>query len=120
MGTNVESAGGVGVRVGGPVGASSSMFPNKAHVLADRGGILHHGDQAWNLSGKDERVLDPFQTDRFDRLVEVLDRPRPVAVGAGGGPATVEKHFHLTVQNAGNSRVDLEAQFKRLEAMAGV
>ncbi|GGM64062.1 hypothetical protein GCM10012275_38230 [Longimycelium tulufanense] len=31
----------------------------------------------------------------------------------------VEKHFHLTVVNAGNDEVDLRTQFRRLELLAG-
>ncbi|ODU05511.1 MAG: hypothetical protein ABS81_07415 [Pseudonocardia sp. SCN 72-86] len=118
-GVNVESAGGVGFRVGGPVGADWGRFTNHGHVVADRGAMLSNGDKAINLSGRAERVLDPRQTIAFERLVNVLDRPRPVSVAAAhdckGGNT-----YQLTVQNAGNSRVDLEAQFKRLEAMAGV
>jgi hypothetical protein len=57
-GVNVESAGSVGVRVGGPVGATSGMFNIRAH-LADKGGLLPSGHAAVNLSGRDEYVVAP-------------------------------------------------------------
>lgn len=36
-------------------------------------------------------------------------------LGEGGGKT--EKHYHLTVQNAGNSDIDLRAQFDRMELL---
>jgi phage-related protein len=67
-----------------------------------------------------ERVLSPQQTLAFDRLVRILDS-RPGITGSRGGIGqTVQKHYHLTVHNAEGSRVDLEAQFARLELRAGV
>jgi phage-related protein len=67
-----------------------------------------------------ERVLSPQQTLAFDRLVRILDA-RPGITGSRGGIGqTVQKHYHLTVHNAEGSRVDLEAQFARLELRAGV
>jgi len=38
----------------------------------DTGGILGHGSAAFNASGRPERVLNPEQTESFDRLVTVL------------------------------------------------
>lgn len=38
-------------------------------------------------------------------------------LGEGGGK--VEKHYNLTVHNAGNSETDLRTQFRRMELLAG-
>jgi hypothetical protein len=100
----------------------------------DDGGMLKHGMGGWNLSGRPERVLSPRQTDAFERLVRVLETrhvPRAVssvvAAGVrggdgGAGQAAVEKHYHyhLTAYEAGNNRIDLQTQFRRLELQSGI
>jgi hypothetical protein len=66
-GVNVESSGGVGVRVGGGArGASNGMFNIRGH-LGDRGGMLRHGEAALNMSGSLERVLSPPETNAYSR-----------------------------------------------------
>jgi SLT domain-containing protein len=99
----------------------------------DDGGMLKHGMGGWNLSGRPERVLSPRQTDAFERLVRVLETrhvPRAVSPmvaagvrsGDGGVGAAVEKHYHyhLTAYEAGNNRIDLQTQFRRLELQSGI
>jgi hypothetical protein len=74
-GTNVESSGSVGVRVGGGArGAANGMFTVRAH-LADRGAMLPHGEAAINLSGMPERVLDPVATRQYsgDSSMRIVD-----------------------------------------------
>jgi acylphosphatase len=89
-GTNVESSGSVGVRVGGGArGADNGMFTIRAHV-AD-GGILPHFDSGGVATGKGlmlkdtirpERVLDPRTTVAFERLANGLGAgPERVALG---------------------------------------
>ena len=51
-------------------------------VVRDSGGIVRHGEAALNLSGRNERVLSPRQSDSFDRLVTVLERGGTTNVGA--------------------------------------
>jgi hypothetical protein len=104
-GTNVESSGSVGVRVGGGArGADNGMFTIRAHVAS--GGILPHFDQGGLASGRGlmvkdvihpERILDARTTAAFEQLVPLLgsmpDRVRlgsqPVVTGAGGGRGDV-------------------------------
>lgn len=88
----------------------------------DDGGIA--GDSGWMWKGtvRPERVLSPRQTEAFEQLVRILDTHRGAQLGgrAQAGAAPVHKHYHLTVHDAGNGRIDLEAQFSRLEMRAGV
>lgn len=96
-GTNVESSGGVGVRVGGGArGAGHPMFTTRAH-LADRGAVLAHRELALNLSGRPERVLSPAQTVAYDggrtgvaqlrAMAGEIGRPALAAGGADRGGA---------------------------------
>lgn len=76
-GTNVESSGGVGVRVGGGArGASDGMFNIRAHLPFDRGGIANHRGWMRKNTNRPERVLSPYQTNSFERLVRILDTVR--------------------------------------------
>ncbi|GAA4545668.1 hypothetical protein [Pseudonocardia xishanensis] len=100
-GVNVESAGGVGFRVGGPVGAGHRMFNERYHFVADRGGVLGHGMSATNLSGKAERVLDPRQTRSFETLVDTLARPRPVQGRRDGDLAAAVQRGLVQAANDG-------------------
>lgn len=66
-GVNVESSGGVGVRVGGGArGAANGMFNIRGHI-GDQGGMLRHGEAVVNLSGSLERVLSPPETRSYNR-----------------------------------------------------
>ena len=77
LGQNVESAGGVGVRVGGSaLGAHSSLFPAQYAFRHDQGGLIEPGlSLIYNGTGKPEAV---FTDSRFR---EALD----VAGGSSGG-----------------------------------
>lgn len=87
-GTNVESSGSVGVRVGGGArGVSNSMFNIRAH-LADKGGRIPHGHAALNLSGRAERMLTGRQDSNLMRLTHGIERAR-TASAPGGAPAAV-------------------------------
>ena len=112
-GVNVESAGGVGVRVGGSArGAHSSMFSwrgglAKGGVIGDlpfdlldpRGerynpelaDLLHragyHRGGAIGANGAPERVLSPRQNRNYEDLVRVMDRR--------GGGGVVHNHYHF-------------------------
>jgi hypothetical protein len=115
LGTNVESAGGVGVRVGSSArGARDSMFGGNIWHLAsfDRGGMLYPS----NRTSQPERVLSPAQTRSFDRLVRVLDRGAVagvinVTVNTGGvvGMTTMDLENRLVAainRVAGQGRLD--------------
>jgi hypothetical protein len=81
-GTNVESSGSVGVRVGGGArGAGDRMFTTRAH-LADRGSLMRTGTAAVNLSGRPERVLSPEQTRVFEQILSAQS-------GQGANPLSV-------------------------------
>jgi hypothetical protein len=83
-GINVESSGGVGVRVGGGArGASNGMFSIRGHI-GDRGGIVPHGTAAVNMSGSPERLMDPAQTRIFDQIRAAVSGGR-ASGGIGGG-----------------------------------
>lgn len=88
-GTNVESSGSVGVRVGGGArGVSASMFNIRAH-LADRGGVIPHGDAALNLSGRAERMLTGEQDSNLIRLTHAVEAARTVTASGGAVPPRV-------------------------------
>lgn len=71
----------------------------------DTGGILGHGQQGINLSGRPERVLSPTQTQSFERLVQLMESGQ----GPTGGAPVVG---NLTLQSSGNVRDDVaEAVF---------
>lgn len=61
----------------------------------DVGGIMGHGEMGVNLSGADERVLSPSQTQNFDRMTRALEtsadsRSMPAQPGWGG-----DAHLHI-------------------------
>lgn len=93
-GTNVESSGGVGVRVGGGArGASNAMFSTRAHLPFDDGGVANGMGYLKKMTLRPERMLSPQQTQSFDRLVGVLDtmrRTTPSAQVTAGDSATNE------------------------------
>lgn len=82
----------------------------------DSGGIANGVGVMAKNTLQPERVLSPRQTSAFDQLVAHITRPATFSGPGGAG----DKHYHLTVVNAGGSRVNLQAQFKRLELMSGV
>ena len=59
------------------------MFNTRAH-LADRGGMVPHGEAALNLSGHAERYLSNRQNMALERLVEYA-----VSAGYGSGQGPV-------------------------------
>lgn len=95
-GVNVESSGGAGVRVGGGArGASDSMFNVRAHSTFDEGGVASGIGWLQKLTTRPERVLNPYQTQSFDRLVGILDTmrsssPQQIIQSGGGGETTAE------------------------------
>lgn len=118
----------IGGRYGNPAAA---LAWHNGHNWYDQGGLWPSGTFGANLSGRPERVLSPQQTEAFDRLVTILGTLRGLtlptitaaaatssAVAAAQG--AVEKHYHLTVYDAANNRIDLETQFRRLELSAGI
>jgi SpoU rRNA methylase family enzyme len=93
-GVNVESSGGVGVRVGGGArGANNGMFNIRAHI-GDRGGVVQSGTAAVNLSGRNERLMDPEQTRVFDQIRAAVTGG---SVGGGGG-ALLDEMRRLNAQ----------------------
>lgn len=93
-GTNVESSGGVGVRVGGSArGASNGMFNVRAHLPFDNGGMAMNEGLIAKLTNKPERVLSPYQTQSFERLVSTLDSMRgaqPQVINTGSSETAAE------------------------------
>lgn len=105
-------------RYGDPLGAQRFW---QSHHYYDDGGVASGVGYMAKATAEPERVLSPRQTRAFEQLVDNLVRPRAIsALGTGGGSTTVIRNYNLTVQNAGNSTTNLQAQFSRLEAMAGV
>jgi TP901 family phage tail tape measure protein len=107
-----------------PGGIATRVPPNTWRVVGDRMDV----PEAYipiNQSPRSQQIL--LQTAR-DMGYDLIKRfavggiATPTSSGAGptSGRVPVEKHFHLTVQNAGNSTVDLRAQFARLELMSGM
>lgn len=90
-------------RYGNPAAAVAFHDRNNWY---DQGGALQPG---WNLAYNGTRRPEPVLTDAQWRDIS------RAANGEGG-----DRHYHLTVYDAGNNRVDLQAQFKRLELQAGV
>lgn len=86
----------------------------------DTGGMLYPGQSGINGTRRPERVLSPSQTAAFERLVTALTTRTGAGVIAGDSGQAVVKNYQLTVYNAGNSEVDLRAQFRRLELLEGV
>lgn len=97
--------------------------------------------RVWAEPETDKETYIPWAMDRRSRATNILRVTAEafgydlVARGSGmmrlayGGTvgsspaaasARVEKHFHLAVYNAGNTAVDLRAQFARLETMSGL
>jgi murein DD-endopeptidase MepM/ murein hydrolase activator NlpD len=58
--------------------------PASLHLM-DTGGMLKHGGAAVNMSGRNERVLTPRQTDAFERLVTAMES----GAASGGNQFTV-------------------------------
>jgi hypothetical protein len=82
-GVNVESSGGVGVRVGGGArGANNGMFNIRGHI-GDTGGLLPPGEAVINLSGGLERVLSTEQTRVLDQILAAVSGGRQSGGGAG-------------------------------------
>jgi hypothetical protein len=80
-GMGIESAGGVGVRVGGAA-RSLSSFPNVAHY--DQGGWLQPGwTAAYNGTGKPERITAPHQDDLSEQMAAVLAELRGIKTQQG-------------------------------------
>jgi cell wall-associated NlpC family hydrolase len=90
LGVNVESTGGVGVRVGGSArGASDGLFGEHGHLVFDRGGLWPPG-WGFNGTGDVERVLTPAQDQYFRRFVETADRLQM------GGPSQLTGELYLS------------------------
>jgi len=80
------------------------------------GGILGHGSAAFNASGRPERILNPAQTESFDKLVTVL------AGGARGGGVGNSYNINVTVPAAAHpAQVGAEVVrvIKEYEARSG-
>lgn len=89
-GINVESSGGVGVRVGGGArGANNGMFNIRGH-LGDTGGMLRHGEAAVNMSGGLERLLPPDQTRVLDQILAAVAGGRSSGAGSSELIAAVQ------------------------------
>ena len=56
--------------------------------IGDTGGLVPHGSAVLNVSGRDERLLDPLNTSIFDTLRGNPGRPGP-AVGSDGAAASM-------------------------------
>jgi hypothetical protein len=71
----------------------------------------------WRIIGdrvRDDEAFIPINNSPRSQSL-LAETARRMGVSLGGG----EQHYHLTVYNAGNSEVDLRAQFERMELMAG-
>ena len=83
-----------GVPIIGPalaVAAAASMTAAMAPYIAlasfDSGGIMPHGGYGVNLSGKPERVLDPRQTENFEKMVN----------NSSSSSAVTHNHYHSNI-----------------------
>lgn len=86
MGTNVEAAGGVGVRVGGPVGAGNSMFNHIAYYSKAANGAIVRATRNGSF----------IQAGEGGRDEAVLPLPRNWRTNAQQGfGGTGEKHVHI-------------------------
>lgn len=100
---------------------SAALRFHNANGYYDRGGLLQPGDTyARNETGRPERVLDPRQTDAFERLVQILDAlvGQNGALINGGNPAI----GNLTVvasPNASAKELIEEAMFQVRRARRG-
>lgn len=107
-------------------GVASVVPPNTWRVVGDR----MTDDEAYipiNSSWRSQQILARTASEMgFDliRRFAVGGIAGTTATTSGGtssrGVSTVEKHFHLAVYEAGNTSVDLRAQFARLELMSGM
>lgn len=116
LGTNVESSGSAGVRVGGGArGFNDGMFPWKYGFKADLGGGLAPGwnPPIYNGTGRIEPILDP-------RQAAIAERALDQSVVRGGDGATYDNRTYVYPQRADFTIQDLEALERKRDAMTRV
>jgi len=96
-----------GEQIGWTGSTGNSTGPHLHLENFDTGGILGHGSAAFNASGRPERILNPAQTESFDKLVTVL------AGGRGGGGGSII-HYHYHFPNYVGSRSELVREMDSL------
>lgn len=108
-GVNVESAGSVGVRVGGPVGAGSGMFNIRAHLPMANGGLVDR--PTFGLIGEagPELVLPLNRPSRAQQLA------RRAGVGGAAGGITVQITGPIHI----HKEADVDAVVDRLNYLVG-
>lgn len=115
--------------------AGGGVWENhKPQVAKARPGTV----RIWAEPETDKETYLPWAMDRRPEAVGMLGYTAdewgynltPKSWGMGGSYSstnvvmpnagqTIEKHFHLTVVNAGNSAIDLQARFRHMEMLAG-
>ena len=100
---------------GGPIAAVAAgamtygaIAPYVSLAAYDQGGIMGHGKMGVNLSGADERVLDPKQTQQFERMVNQ----------STSTSSNSEVHFHDHSSWNGVDGASVEGMYKQ-HAAAG-
>lgn len=115
LGTNVESSGSGGVRVGGGArGFNNSMFPWHYGFKADTGSALMPGwnPPILNKTGRPEPILNPRQASLVERSID--------ANISGQNGQTVDNRTYVYPQRADFTIQDLEALERRRDMKARV
>jgi hypothetical protein len=94
------------IPVVGPALGAAAAAATYAGVMAlgvfDQGGIMGHGRMGINLSGADERVLNPQQTQQFEKMVNQ----------STSTSSSREVHFHDESQWNGVDGASVEGMYK--------
>lgn len=100
---------------------SAALRFHNANGYYDRGGMLMPGDTyARNDTGRMERVLDPRQTDAFERLVQLLDAlVGQNGVLVNGGQPAIGNLTVMATPNASAKELIEEAMFQIRKAKRG-
>lgn len=95
-----------------------------------RGGWVHGpgtttSDSIPTMLSNKEFVVNAADAERYASTLEAINAGRAPAILAASGQTTTTvsgggNHYHLTVVEAANSRVDLQKQFRAMELMSGV
>ncbi|MCP3805371.1 hypothetical protein NLX83_39505 [Allokutzneria sp. A3M-2-11 16] len=127
---NVRVVGNSSIRIGGPnpMGALGGIVEPMAEggirALTPMSGSIARmvPPNSWRVVGDRLTGTEAFiPLDGSARSMAILaEANRRMGFGVGLGGGGQEVHYHLTIVQAGNSTVDLQAQFARMEQLAGI